>query len=569
MRAAISQVRLHDTHRIAHRILVGLFLLALSLATGRAGRIERERARIQEAKARGAEFHAITLSPLRLYPTARNEDELEPDRVTEYRSLLETAADLDVTPLGVIPTWVFPEYAGAPREPASQFRSFGTAEEVRLACVPEDQAEYERLITVRERMFASVARTFPEIRRWIVGYEPSFPFLDCNGRPLELVRLVSYVVDTLESVQAGLKAEQPDSIVIAHFLGRSGIPIYISGNLVQPSLLLNLYRAEIERRGDPLSDFLDQLVTDLDPTLLLDRFPETPVPVTLPRGLRSSLGLRGGIPGWVVKRLENFTTSTQNLVQTYSAWDNIRTPAPTEIVAVSGGRVELRLTKTVVAVAGAKSSPSVDFVPDAEFDSSTYEKDKWTIVSDFFPVLEPADPQVHAPAALRVNNRVWNGTQDQTRFAGLTFGGNLNKYPCHGEPCGAIQFEADKVGASPPGSLGQQKLLYFPLSQSVFNPTSQQCQSPPCLYRSQIMERQYFDVLNLVFELQWRAEVWNLTTNKRIGDSNWVWEWSVENSFGIEIPELSNSLIAFGWAPGTDDDGGIDAERVGTSYWNY
>ncbi|HEV8129911.1 MAG TPA: hypothetical protein VGQ81_01565 [Acidobacteriota bacterium] len=85
----------------------------------------------------------------------------------------------------------------------------------------------------------------------------------------------------------------------------------------------------------------------------------------------------------------------------------------------------------------------------------------------------------------------------------------------------------------------------------------------------QIIEREYWHSLDLRYELQWRAEVYDLTDSGQwLGNSDWIWEWSVPNVFGIEIPTpLGSSKLAFGFGPGTV--GGIDSERTGTSYWVY
>jgi len=61
-------------------------------------------------------------------------------------------------------------------------------------------------------------------------------------------------------------------------------------------------------------------------------------------------------------------------------------------------------------------------------------------------------------------------------------------------------------------------------------------------------------------------EVWDLTDDQRIGYSSSYTQYTV-TSLVDSIPGLTDSMIAFGLANG--DDGGIDTERTGSSYWEY
>lgn len=208
-----------------------------------------------------------------------------------------------------------------------------------------------------------------------------------------------------------------------------------------------------------------------------------------------------------------------------------------------------------------------DVVPDAEFKEQYPERNKWTAVHDFLPVIPTVPDTVHAAAFLRVLDRTWQGDTgpypDQTRFGGFALGGSaITADACQNQPCGALQFTGDDTTAIPPQSKGKTKLLHFPLMEhpwSFFNHT----------YRVQVIEREYWHSLDLRYELQWRAEVYDLSDNGQwLGNSDWIWEWSVPNVFGIEIPTpLGSSKLVFGFGPGTA--GGIDSERTGTSYWVY
>ena len=518
-----------------------------------------------------------TLSVHRLYFESQNEDTLNPQRVDEIRLLLEDSEDRGLTPVGVSTTWVFPEFTEAPRVPASDFVGFTDLPEVRLHCVPARADEYQRLLNVRERMYTTMAQTYPEISAWIVGYEPSFPFFDCSGEPLQLPQLVPFIVDTLESLQATLKSLQPNSTVIAHFLGASRFRIFIGDEVVQPRLMQNLILEEIQLRGRPASDYFDLLVSDLFPDLLLDRSEETEN-LTAPRDDRRLMSYSPqGDPGWVQKTMENFETDSDDLVEDYDYWDDVDTAvAIDEAINVSNvtppedqvAELKLPSTDPTLSLSGAKSNSEIDFVPDAEFKSSTYERNKWTAVADFFPVVAPVDPDesgVHMGVGIRVEDRTWGGTADQTRFMADIFGGEQDFSPCFVDmehfPCAALQFTGNDVNNS---SVGKTKLLHFDLDEEPFDFETH-------LYRTQIVEREVLHPISLTWELKWYMEAWDLTdTNDCIGTSLDIWEWTVENVYGVEIPtSLSESNLFFAWGAADSDDGEVDVERTGTSYWNY
>jgi hypothetical protein len=408
-----------------------------------------------------------------------------------------------------------------------------------------------------------------------------------RNRELALTDLIRFFTDTLNGINHAIKSQTPGAVIIAHFLGRTGIPIFVRGQLVQPRQLVDGIQAEIRLRGDTPGKYYDAWITTLDSELLRDRFPE-PTPLvpfgsgTTTDSTASWKSLPTGpvlpfveTPGWNIKYLEEFTVITSDLVADYADWENWRTPAvrttatvPTVGAPPNYGRAQVRLTGPPDSIGGAVTAPvTPDVVPDAEFKELYPERNKWTAVHDFVPVIPTNPPTVHAAAFLRVLDRTWQGDlgpyDDQTRFGGFAYGGNaITADACQNQPCGALQLTGDDTTAIPPQSKGKTKLLHFPLMEhpwSFFNHT----------YRVQIIEREYWHSLDLRYELQWRAEVYDLTDSGQwLGNSDWIWEWSVPNVFGVEIPTpLGSSKLIFGLGPGTA--GGIDSERTGTSYWVY
>ena len=93
--------------------------------------------------------------------------------------------------------------------------------------------------------------------------------------------------------------------------------------------------------------------------------------------------------------------------------------------------------------------------------------------------------------------------------------------------------------------------------------------NPKDFYRVQILEREKFFFFG--WERQWRSEFWNISQGlfgTRYGNSNWVSEWTVENTYGIKRPPIGSRYL-FGYGPGTDDDGEIEVHFTGTAYWVY
>lgn len=77
---------------------------------------------------------------------------------------------------------------------------------------------------------------------------------------------------------------------------------------------------------------------------------------------------------------------------------------------------------------------------------------------------------------------------------------------------------------------------------------------PDRWYRVQTHEEQRYE--NDEWITYWMAEVWRLAQGnlaaRQLGDSGWKSEVTIKNSYGVDIPELSESKIMIGAGPGTD-----------------
>jgi hypothetical protein len=576
------------------RLMVGLTLLSLltNLGSIRAQGLEShstwlvdELETLDQAKQAGAQYAIITFSAHRLYRQSENINSFNETSVQDYQSLLDTAERLGLTPIGTATTWVFPAFSNAPLIPADENPLFDLIPEARINCIPElEGGEYARFAEVRNQMWNALAQEFTSVRFWFVGYEPGFEFFSCSGEQLELEVLFEYVVDTLRDLNAAIKSNIPDATVVAHFLGRTGVPIHVRHQMVQPQTILDHIAQEIDRRGEPNSEYYDMLAVFLEPSLLFERFSdETSVqpsigssavlPPVLPKAYRDVLF--AGTPGWNTKWQDEFTSSTSNLVS-LSNWDSI-SHDPDDVfettTQVTGGQALLRLSappgSQTRSFAGAKTAASVDIVPDQEFDSQgTYpgaERNRWTALADSFPVENPDSASSHLGAFLRVQDRDWSpptGIDEQTRFGTIAYRGPITQSPCTSQwGCGALQLSGDDLSANPPESAPKGKLLYFTLSKKPWS-------YPSVLFRIQIIEREWFHPLSYVWEPWWMAEVHDLTyPGTRIGYRDWIGEWTIENIYGIAVPGLSGSKFAF--ALSENFDGGANTERTGTAYWIY
>lgn len=526
------------------RFIVPLFSVILSIVALLIGQAEPR-------------FMTQTFSVFEVFWDSPHAGIMDAPATSKHHSQVEEAQKAGLTPIATSTAWVFPPFAGAPQVPLTKVILFTDVPEARINCVPpRETAEYQRLVGIRNALWGTLAREFPELDLWVVGYEPNFLFYDCDGRELEFQSLLAFFADTLEGANKAIKSQNPDAIVVAHFLGRSTSPIFVRGQLIQPREIIDGVLLEIARRKDVQSEYFDEWAFTLDPELTLDRYPQASVPL--------SLGSANLTSGWNTKYLEEFTTNTSDLEFTYADWADPRTPITTTIVAttVSNGLAHVSISGTWPVIGGAVTEQNgPDVVPDQEFQTQYPERNKWTAVMDFFPVTSTYEAGAHAAVFLRVLDRTWQTVPDQTRFGAFAYRGPMTLgQDCENEPCGALQFSGDDVTASPAQSAGKQTLFNFPLTELPWNYSSH-------LYRVQIHERQVFHPLNFQYELRWQAEVWDLTDSNLVGQSTEIWEWSLPNILGIAVPSIDSSKLFFGLGPGSS--GGIDVERTGTAWWGY
>lgn len=546
-------------------------------------RLAAELSRIEQAREYGAQAYPVTFSTYNLF-WRTGQLEIDEEEAWQDERILAAVGDAGLTPMGVFPTWLFPPSAQAALTPPSHFASFTDAPEALISCVPDlDGSEYGRLIQLRGGMVSLLARRFPSVRFWIVGYEPDLPFFDCSGRQLDLPSMIVYIADTLKSVREALRQVNSDTLVVAHFLGASGIPIEIRAELVQPSEILAGLAAEIERRGDSAADYYDLSITDFVPSLALDRFPEptTFVPFSHSASLQprraAKVDAEGHGPDLVTGNwstspywADYFSASRSTLSGSGTDWNEWRTDTDHNYIKstpVNSGQAHMVMGAPPVGkeatVLGGVTKPTVDVIPDEHFGSSGFvSRNRWIAVMDFYPSQDPNPNGIHAGVFLRVNDREWNGLPDQTRFGSVAWGGYLGDPTCGSSYCGALELLGDDANYEN-NSVPKLKLVNFTLSEFPWSFSSH-------LYRIQILEEERFDPLNL-WQVYWRAEVVDLSDQQTVGSSNWFSEWSVLNNYGIKKPGLTGSKLAIGFGPGQDQPfaGAVDADLVGTAYWIY
>jgi hypothetical protein len=501
---------------------------------------------LTEAARAGAANGVITFSVYRLLWNGKAIDALDPTAVAAYHSLIAHAADLNLGIIGTSTTWIFPPGAQPTLVPPDPDAESLEVPERRIACVPGlDTEEYVRLRGLRARMWATYVREFSEVDTWIIGFEPDFPFYACDGRQLSLDQVVRFAADALGDLKGSISAENAGATVIGHFLGVSGIPLRVNGQLVQPKQIVEGLADEIRRRGHQTSDYFDQLASALDPTLLDDRYPELPLNLESTCYTCSKDYCTSTAPwscaGWNVKCCEEFQVASSDVVRDYWEWDEWLTSAQPVSPSASGGWAQIRLQPG--SLGGAVSHPQLDIVPDIEFDSEVLERNRWTAVQDFRRAGIPEPGSAHAGAFIRMHDRPNWQPPNPTRFGCIV-------YPT-GE--GKLQFTGDDLAE--PGQ-GKSQLFSFTVSPNPF--------ASPDLARVQIIEREWLHPLRGLWEPWWMAEVHQ--NGKRIGYRDWVGSWTLENVYGIGVPDLTGSKLGWGL---TGDANGIDVERTGTAYWVY
>ncbi len=223
--------------------------------------------------------------PPDLYRESETPEELNPSAVSRMRDQIREV-DPGVTQLGTLPSWVFPLFAHAALEPDFGPHRDITGRDVPVAlaqCIPSLKSpEYRRLIGIRNRVWATIIREFPEINHWIVGPEPIYyrkglysPLVDCKGRNLRGFDVIEFIVDTLEELHPAINQANPCAKVIAHF---SYVPFDEDPDIDLPRLI----QVEIQRRGNDPKEYYDLLAEQAAPQfdfvpwggVLLDQFPE-------------------------------------------------------------------------------------------------------------------------------------------------------------------------------------------------------------------------------------------------------------------------------------------------------
>ena len=537
--------------------------------------VGRELIKLQMAKDHGADLHPLTLSVFRLFREAASPERTSnPGAVEEVRQVVNAAYDLGVTPVAITTSWVFPRALNAPSLPVSNAAKKIGTRVATLNCIPPlGSDEYLRLSTLRNEMVRTLAKEFPEIRYWIVGFEPDFNFYDCTRRQLPFSDLITFFVDTLYGANMAIKTVAPQASVMGHFLGNVSTPIVLGGELVQPGQIIESVLLEINRRGGDLTDYFDSWTTSINPALTFDRFPDTAIPILQSSGsrqmFRSTPNTRkmfGSSSGWNVFWLEEFTFTIGDL-SSRSEWQYCPSLQDPANINVASGKAEQALTTSEDF--SCAETVGTDVVPDQDFDTSPWEGNAWTAVQDWNPEGTAISGEQHPPVCIRTHDVDYssaNGSADDnlTRFCGWPYGDK----ECDSDPgCGTTQFTGDVVDANPP-ELATADLADFDFGLDPapdFTDTDKE-------YRSQIIEKAVSTYFPYVYtQLKWKSNVVDITDPSDIillgTSSSWTSDWTLENTYDIETPSLSNSSAAFGLGPG--HVGAVDTTRTGTSYWVY
>ena len=230
-------------------------------------------------------YRVHTFLPLDLYRESETAEELNPSAVSRMRDQIREV-DPSVTQLGTLPSWGFPLFAHAALEPNFSPHRDITGVDVPVAlaqCIPSLKSpEYRRLIGIRNRVWATIVREFPEINHWIVGPEPIqytkglySPLVNCQGRNLRGLDLIEFIVDTLEELHPAIKQANPCAKVVAHF---SYVPFDEDPDIDLPRMI----QVEIQRRGNDPKEYYDLFAEQVAPQfefapwggVPLDHFPE-------------------------------------------------------------------------------------------------------------------------------------------------------------------------------------------------------------------------------------------------------------------------------------------------------
>lgn len=255
----------------------------------------------------------------------------------------------------------------------------------------------------------------------------------------------------------------------------------------------------------------------------------------------------------------DFTRDTMDLAgrECYEDWN---TDIEKHRVEVRNGVARLKLS-TPYGLSGVVTNRSLyckSPVPSSKFKTSTDYRNKWTAVADFYTKEAYDDEGCHNAVFIRVhNNRTYRDPETGNDKKGATrFGCFLRGEPLGGKQ-GCLQLFGDKSGTDPleQGEYRQ----FFLLSEDPFD-------HPDDKYRVQIIEDEYRHP-STGWTLRWIGEIWNLSQDRRIGQSQRVTETTLKDDHSIVIPKLRDSQLAFALGPGVG--GRCDVDLVATNYWRY
>jgi len=491
-----------------------VMLLGVNMKAAEPDWVESEIADLHQAHSLGAKYAIVTFSIHRLFWHSDSPEALNQDVARDYEKWIAAAESLGMTVIGTAPTWVLPPFANPPWKPSvvPPALQSATAPEARLAAVPPVAGdEYLRLTEIRNRMWGTLARRFPNVTRWMVGYEPGFEFYDTFGEQLMGADLQTYMVDTLQGVSFRTKSANPTARIIAHFLGRSGVPIRLRGEIIAANDIVDLITTEINRRSKASPLFFDEFAFEIEPALLGPRLDELPGAATLEEVCEKTNCYQMATstnPGWNLKCCEPFQAAATNLwtdadyrqPSGIQEWNEILAPEFIKnLIPVENGKALLRrsLGAGNNQVAAGVSAPGVQVVPMLEFAQGGGERNRWTATMDFSPILDPFLWSSHVGMMVRVNDRDWSppvGPDSHTRFGATAYRGPVSQPVCWGKPgCGALQFSGDSIAV--PGT-GATYLFWFQLDQAIV------WTYPLFPFRLQTIEREWLNG-SFVFEPEW------------------------------------------------------------------
>lgn len=244
------------------------------------------------------------------------------------------------------------------------------------------------------------------------------------------------------------------------------------------------------------------------------------------------------------------------------------------IVVDPGDYVESDLSRvsdplnSILAITEEDTSGGPDVSPDEQFDDpncDTGNSERWTAVHDFIADTNSAGTSndAHPVICIRVNpfTSAETGFTDYERFCAFVTDSEDDGEESFGQLVLEFIFQGND----------QRTYTYFvelsALDENPFDNTS-------VLYRVQIIEEKFWTGFSV--GMRWKAEVWNLQTNTRVGSLGPVDEDEIKQNAknpddvvagdNYSRPPLAHSRLMFGFGTGTE--GTIRTKRVATSFRN-